>query len=507
MHSAPRWGTTDRAVTAVTPSRCALGLLVALMMGAATSARAQLLYFSNHREVAIPKYATLRIGPFYSTALFTQTAGYTYTRSSGEGVDYLISNRRGTILKDGSELPLVSTLNLRNYLLITRQMDVDLSVQISYAQYPLGTQDDTLYVDAAGEGVIGDLSTEIILTPYLKATLYDHFVYHTDYVDVRGRLDPYGGQEYTYIRNTVGAYADWLMARDKSLDLAASWTVEIPQSKDFRSQDRSTFDESATYEQEILPGFIAGARAGYEQTHYEVDDRLDTHIQDYSIYGKVDRTGGMRMRLTEASILRFGVGYSLGYAYAKEQVQENQSDFAQEQAADVSEFTGFVNLETQLRKDLKHKLGYSHVLRGGFSSAFEVVDAYDYVLSWEGVVSSLSLFTRVEDVQPSDEFYPEYRDWASGLNASYLIAQPITLLLTVQYDDRQNKPSDSRVNLDDEFLYNYATWYARLGTSFAVTRSIDFLTYVEHIERTSASQNLDYNRDQFGAIFKYTHQF
>ena len=72
------------------------GLLSVLLWSSilVAPAVAQNLRFSNRREVAIPKNAVLRIGPFYSTARFTQRAGYRYTRSTGAGTDFLIHTLR-----------------------------------------------------------------------------------------------------------------------------------------------------------------------------------------------------------------------------------------------------------------------------------------------------------------------------------------------------------------------------------------------------------------------------
>lgn len=469
---------------------------------------AQQLRFANHREVAVPRYATLRIGPFYSTALFTQTAGYTYTRSSGTGTDYLFRNRRGQILKDGSEFPLISTLGLRNYLLITRRMDLDASLRATYECYPLDTQEDIFYVDLVEEGVIGELSMEIECTPYLKVTLYDDFLYRTDYVDTRGWIDPYGGDEYEYLRNTFGADLDWLIARNQNLGLSASRTDVWPQDRLHRDQKRVTYAESALYEYALGGGVVLGARARFEQTDYASEDRSDVDLQEYTLLARLDRTGreGIRLRLSEMSVLSVGIGYAVGAAYATGRRVVEEREGRIEGEGDRETLTGFITLETQLRKDLRHELGYAHTLRGGFASAFEEADEYHYTLTWQGAASSAQAYARLLQVNPSGHL-PDYRNRVVGAEISYLLLPPVTLRISGQHAERDNETPPEVAGFRPEDVYDYRTWFVRAGTSFALTRKLEFYAYAQHAERESASGDLDYQRDQIGALFTYTHQF
>ena len=226
------------------PCSHVLPVLLYLLLFLALPAWGQNLRYSNRREVAIPEYATVRIGPFYSTMLFSQTAGYRYTRSSGAGTDYLTANRRGAILKDGEEFPLVSRLDFRNYLLITRNIDLDMSVRVGYEYYPLKTQENEFFIDLPEDGIGGNLSMEIALTPYIKGTLYERALYRTDYLDDRGMTDYAGGQEYEYFRNTAGMNLDWLMAKDKNLGISVRRLDLQTFDDEFERQDRVTWSES-----------------------------------------------------------------------------------------------------------------------------------------------------------------------------------------------------------------------------------------------------------------------
>ena len=253
---------------------------LALLLLFAPQLAAQHLRYSDHREVRIPDYATVRIGPFYSSMTFFQSVGYRYTRSEGAGTDFLFGTRRGRILEDGSEYPLVSRLTTRNYLLITRHMDLDVSIDISYHHFPMGTQEDELIVQLPPEGIAGSLSTEIRWTPYLRSLIYDDLVYRTDYVDTRGISDDYGGSAYEYFRNKFGINTDWLMAKDKSLSLDLSRTDQVPSDDLYADQESVTYSESISYEQQVFPKLVIGGRARAQQISYGVEDRPDADLQD-----------------------------------------------------------------------------------------------------------------------------------------------------------------------------------------------------------------------------------
>ena len=483
------------------------------------------LRFSNHREVQIPPYATLRIGPFFSTARFTQSVGYRYTRGRGRGTDYLFRNERSTIREDGEEFPMISTLTFRNYLLITRRMDVDASVSMSYQHYPLGTQEDVFDISLVDEGIYGNLSMGIMFTPFLRGTVYDSFVYKTDYVDTRGVIDEYGGERYEYISNRVGLNMDWLLARDKNIGLSASRYDVWPQSKEFADQELSSHHEGVVYEHRISPIVIMGARADFYQTDYAVPERADHEVQAYTAFvrldpsiGVQDRTG-LGIRLTDVSTLTVGIGYVFGYASSTRLVARDVSTATDDVSTqsvdqgerDVETVTGFATLETHLRKDLTHQFSYSRSVRDGFFSSAEIVDLYGYRITWNGAATTASAFSNFSQVKPSraDDFM--YSTWASGLQFAYPLVDYITLNGSTVYTDRRSRAPDEAVEdlrVDElESRSDYQTWASRIGTSFGIMRELRFNTYVEHVERYSDSDDLEYSRDTFGANLVYSHQF
>jgi len=468
---------------------------------------AQALRFSNHRDVAIPDYATVRIGPFYSTVKFSQSAGYRWTRTRGAGTDFLFNNERGRIKKDGSEFPLISRLDFRNYLIISRNADVDVSISAVYAYYPLDTQEDELDVNLIEEGITANLSTAFRLNPYLVGTLYDRFSYRTDYIDTRGWSDEFGGSEYERLENTVGVDLDWLLARNKNLGASLFRTDVIPQDDEFEDQERVTYGEGLIYQQEILPGLIAGAGTTFYQNDYKSSEREDTDIQDYSFFLNFSRDAAGRLRLTRATSVSLAAGYARGAVAGRR--RDPTREEVEEREEEPETITGSVELETLMRRDLTQTIRYGRAMRTGFSSNFEVTDTYRYELDWRGDLVSARAYSQLTEVDPSNRDETDYSDWTSGLTVTYpLVNRPyITLNASTRYSVRDNSARGITVVTEPEQENDYETWDSRIGTSFGIARDISFTTYVQHIERFSDYEDLQYERDIFAAYFTYSHQF
>jgi len=467
-------------------------VLLALLCMTPANAQAQGLRFGNHRVVAPPDYATLRIGPFYSAVDFSQSAGYRYTHSSGSGTDFLYSNRRGVTLEDGSELPLITRIDLRNYLIITRNVDLDMSIGVSYEHYPLETQEDETTVHMVDEGVYGSLSMGIMLNPFLKGTAYDKVVYRTDYIDTRGIEDPYGGRQYEYFQNELGVDMDWLPAMNQNLGFSASRFDMIPNEDEYADQESVAYREGLVYEYSLYSGLVVGLRADHTQTDYAADTRKDTRKEDYSAFVRFGEEKDIP--LTGASVLSLRAGYSEGYALDPDVTNET----------DQATVFGEASLKTQLRRDLAHQFSYGRYLRGGFSTAFEQVDTYGYAIDWKGARASARLYSTVNEVTPSSSAVNQYRNWSSGIGASFPLTYYIDLHFSTVYSVRDNQDTATG---DEEWQNDYDTWSSRLGTSFAITRKVDFTTYVQHVERLSDSEDLEYERDTFSAMFTFKHRF
>ena len=490
----------------------------ALLLLLGLPAAAQQLRYSNHREVRIPDYATVRIGPFYSSMSFFQSVGYRYTRSEGTGTDFLYGTRRGVILEEGSEYPLISRLTTRNYLLITRDMDLDLSVDISYRHYPMGTQEDEFIVQLPPEGILGNLSTEIRWTPYLRSLVYDDFAYRTDYVDTRGLLDEYGGSEYEYFRNQLGIDTDWLMAHDKNLSLDLRRTDVLPQDDEYADREVVEYMEALSYEQRVFPRVIIGGRVRARQFSYTATDRPDADILDYSVYARAalaeGEEVGVEARPTEATTLSLRLGAAVGASASYESGGTSrqfgdvdlQSVYESESTGETASLLAEGRIETRLRKDTRHSLEYRRGLRGGFLSAFEEYAELAYRIDYKGAFTSASAFSRWSEVEPSAEALGRYKDWSAGVSWTYPLSRAADLHLTSTYSQRENETLVTDAG-EVEWSNDYETWVTRLGTGFKVTRRINFDFFAQHVERTSDDERLAYKRDTVAATFTCRHDF
>ncbi|MFO7870490.1 MAG: hypothetical protein R6V03_03545 [Kiritimatiellia bacterium] len=463
---------------------------MAVFFALAAGAGAQTLRFSNHRKIEPPEYATVRIGPFYSNIDFSQSAGYRYTRSRGRGTDFLYGNDRGVIKEDGSEFPIVSRLNFRNYIILTDNADLDVSVGVSYSYFPNDTQENELNVDLAEEGITGSLSTEFRPARTVRGTLYDNVFYHTDYVDTRGITDEYGGAKYERLDNTVGLNVDWMVNPRGNAVFRAARNDLIPKEKEFDDQERFTYTESAGYQHKLSDFLICGAEAGFRQNMYAVTNRADSSDQSYTVSADA--------RLTSRTTGSASAGYNISSVSSPGGDSRETGD---------STAVGSLSVETELSPALRHGLSYGRTRRQGFRSAYEIADTWNYRLDWRGRFSEAGFYSRYITVDPSRTDINEFSNWSAGLNTSHPIARGITLDFNTSYTLRLNSGTYTAGDIDEEWKYDYATWVSRLGTSFALLENVSFSTYFQHIERDSDSENLSYTRDIFSATFTYTHAF
>ncbi len=483
----------------------------------------QAITFDNTRDVNIPDYATLRIGPFYSTVAFTQQFGYRWTGSSGKGTDYLYNNRRGEIRKDGSDFPLISTLSFRNYVLITRKMDLDISFWMSYEYYPLDTQEGGFYFDMPEEGVLGTITLNYRITPVLTGTLYDRFKYRTDYFDTRGNADRYGGERYEYIDNTIGTYLDWNFARGKKFRFDVSRQDVIPFSDGFDDQERITYEQMLEYSQRVIGNISVGGNYSFNQTTYKVDYRPDNSYQSFYLFARYnDGLGddnGLHIKMSDYTTASIGIGYSAGVngeIRAGDQIRNvdgvistnNISDIYGADGNNFAQFIWFASIKTLLMEDVWHSLGYSSSINTGYRTAFELVDSLEYRLEWHGEATTATLLSEYRTTVPSGNIFSDYADWITRLDVTYPLTRYIELHGVLRYQVRENQPNLLPNELyDPETTSNYDTWMGRIGSSFAVTKTIKFYTYYTHVSRDSDNDDLVYTRDIFEAYFRYTHQF
>jgi hypothetical protein len=476
-------------------------LAAALFLALAGVTVAQGLRFGNHREIKPPDYALLRIGPFYSSLLFQQTAGYRYVRTRGTGTDFLMTNRRGEIRDDGHELPLVTTLNMRNYLLISRNMDLDASFRIIYQYYPLDTQEDEFIFDPAAEGIEGNFSSEFELTPFIRGFAYERMVYRTDYVDARGYSDRYGGSEYEYFNNQAGLKFDWLMLQKHNLGLNLIREDNFPRSDGFEEQEYASSRASLVYQYRLFPGVVVGVMG--QQTHfdYAATNRADVDQTDFTGIFNLTQEKEAGLELTRSTKLNGEVGLT---QVNTEPIGSDRTD------QDTTEVTGELSLETKLTRGLSHSVTLRREVRRGFLSAAETSETLRYQMLWNDGYMTASAYSGLGRADPSDLDVSDYDTWTSGIEIVYPLTRIVKLNLMTQYIRRGVEALPEDVDTDDmepELLYDYNTWISRVGTSFALTRKVGFSTYYQHVERDSDYGDLAYKRDIFAANCSFSHQF
>ncbi len=478
-----------------------LALAVALFLAFDGEIVAQGLRFGNHREIKPPDYALLRIGPFYSSLLFQQSAGYRYVRTRGSGVDFLFQNQRGTIREDGHDVPLITTLNVRNYLIITPSIDLDASFRLAYEYYPLGTQEDQFIFDPAAEGVEGNFSSELQLTPFVRGLVYDNAAYRTDYVDARGRDDRHGGNEYQFFNNNFGLNLDWLMSKKHNLGLDLSRIDNIPTESEYALQEYHTHNATFVYQYNLFSGLVVGLRGVNSSTEYEHPDRADVDFHDVSAFLSFTQDREAGLQLTRSTTLRGELGGGM---------TRNRSLSTDSRETEMDSLTGSIGLETKLTRGTSHSLSYERRFQQGYLSASELVDALLYRLSWASELTTASAHTGLSRADPSNLDVSDYDGWTSGISVTHTLTRYVKLVMTTQYSTRRmrNIPATAEEGkTDPELLYDYNTWVSRIGTSFALTKKIGFSTYYQHIERDSDYGDLAYTRDMFAANCAFSHQF
>jgi hypothetical protein len=470
-------------------------LIFGILFLSACSAYGQALRFSNRRQPGVPEYAAIRLGPFYSDITFSQSVGYRYTRTTGTGTEFLFDNDRTEIDEDGSEFPLITELEMRNYLLISRHADLDISLALAYEQYPLGTQDDEFFLRLPEEGIFGNFSTALEITPFLRVTLYDNISYETDYIDTRGITDRYGGRDYEHFQNVIGFRSDWKLSRNQNLGVDVSRTDVIPADDEFDDQERITYSESLIYEYQLIEELLVGGDATFSQTDYTDSDRDDTSINDFRVFLRGAKGAGIPI----TDVTTFSA--SVGYAYAVDSSSEDERD------DETSSLSGEARIETQLRQDLRHSLTYARGIRRGFTYDFEEYSSLNYAIQWSGERESVSFFAEYSESSPTGDDVNSYSDMSYGLSAVRDVLPYLDVFASTTYSIRNNDDLDEPGAVPVEWVNDYDTWVTRIGSRVDVVRSVDLEMYAQHVERFSDSDLLAYERDIIAANLTFSYRF
>lgn len=485
------------------------------------SVSAQSLSYDTRRDIAIPDHSTLRIGPFYSTVRLTTAVGYRYTTGSGEGSDYLIDNQRGEIRSDGSDFPVITTLDFRNYVPITRHTDLDFSVRVSYRYFPLDTQEDDFNVSLPDEGVNANISSEFQLSPYLRGSVFDRFRWITQYVDDRGVEDDIGGRRYERAENNIGLRFDWLMAKDKNLGLTLSRFDLVSFEDEFEDQDRVTYLEEIRYEDRIIEGVVAGAGVRFYQTDYDDPERGDIDQSDFFFFLRAtgSENGLGRFPITDATTIELSAGATAGTEERSGSLSSIDSDGDVSTGDDdddnlnrnreMTTLNAGAKIRTDMSKYLAHEFVYRRGLRSGFDSSFEEYDNFQYSIDYNRVGVGIRVFTDYDVVQPTDE-EQGYDTWIIGVAVNYPIIEYVDLDFSYKYSLRSDRTEaldedgDTTIEEDTRDFFDNVF---RIGTSVAVYRDVKVITYYERYERDSTGDDQDSVRNTFQILASYSHQF
>ena len=503
------------------------GLVVTVLLLAITRAGAQTLRFDTYREPQAPENANLRIGSFYSDWVFDQAIGYRYIRSSGDGATYLHDQRFGRVRKDGSDFPMVSRLGFRNYLLVSKYMDVDCSFDLRYSYFPMGTEDNEFtlefadpglsarmgsftfgatedgwlgtysdrgnraYTGSEGYGFMANLSSDFQLTPVVRGRVYDNPSYRVDYVDDRGYTDFLSGRKYPVFQNVVGVDLDWLMAKDKNLSYSANRTDTLPQDDYFKDQKSVVYRQSLIYQQQLNPVAAGGVRADYWWRDY-YGRRGNQFQQDYA--------GFLTAALSEDTTFSGTLGYSTANL-------RDAGAYENEGSSDA--YVGSALLSSRLSQSLVHRLGLSRQQRAGFQGGLEIVNAFTYALTWHQDLWSAGFQSNYEAVDPRLSRSAGYRDWVNQVSVSRLLSPDLTATLATAYLQRQNDDVKSGDAGEGVLMLtnDYNTWVTNLGLNYVLSQYWTAYAYAEHLVRYSNNPGLEFSRDIVGVTLVYRYDF
>ena len=475
-----------------------------------------MLRYDQHREITPPEYATIRLGPLYSNIGIAQSVGYRYTRLSGAGIDYLESSRRGDVIKGGSEFPLVSSLTLNNYMIITRKMDLEANISINYYHYPMKTQEDELQINLSDEGIFATFSTQFTPSRNSRLLVFDDILYRTDYVDTRGLSDRYGGREYEFLQNTAGLDWDWKPGALDSFSASASRQDTIPISKEFDAQKGIRYSEVASYRRSLTPFAAAGLLGTASQAYYDDPDRPDVFLNGISAFT------GIRIAppLTGDASLGYQVSTSTGGLLAEDVTSGG--------------VTASLGLDHEISEKSRQRLYWQRLMSEAFVGGVDMSDTLGYNLSWNGGLLPGSLSTTYTIYDPQDEDRNGYADWATTLGVRHQLTRLLNLSLVASYSMRMNdtpvtadtlasETLDSDV-IDSETLASeisgtdgadtlpdlgsdYETLTLTISTGFQMTKKTKLYAYASRADRTSADPDLAYTRDTVGVTLTWSHQF
>lgn len=476
--------------TALPGRGAAAALALVFVMAAGGAPGQQLRFVAGYREIEPPDYANLRLGPFYSNLRFNQTAGLRYSASTTNIINVVSGARKGAFKKDGFELPLVSSLSMRNYLPISKNADLDASASCSYSHYPMKTQEDQFEFSLADQQITADFSVNYQnrLAPNLNVKGYTKPMYSTDYVDLTGRIDEYGGSAYERFQNVIGIQADYLARRNMNLTLDVSRSDVWPQVNAFSNQMSTTYEGGIGYEWEVHPKLAAGARAQFSSASYPQSKNSGFLSQSYTVFGGAG--------LTENTRVSASLGYSLS----------GQSSSSESGEADSGTVIGTFGIANELAKNMQHTFSFSRSQHRGFQSGIETTDSLKYSLSRKGEFISATFTAGADSVDVTAGDTSGYASRQVGASFTVPVVPEVTVTLSTDYSTRENGEPAADVT-EPELTSNYDTWVSRISTGWQLMREMSVNVYAQYARRGSASSAMQYEQIMVGADCGYSYEF
>lgn len=445
-----------------------------------------MLRYEQHREIKPPAHSTLKIGPWYTDLGVGLSVGAQYIRMSGNGLGFIIEHRRGKYLKDGFDIPIISTIYMNNYIILTRNIDFSFNIDVSYAYYPFETQEDYLSVDMSDEGVYATFSTAIQLSRNSRLLLYDGILYRTDYIDTRGMQDVYGGEQYEHFENTAGADWDWMVSQFDNISASISRRDIISFSEEFDDQEGVFYAELVAYQRELSRFASVGTAGEFSQSLYEVDSRPDINMYDFSVFSVVQLTRKL-----------YG-NASLGYGFSTYSYDSYDTDGSP---------IGSLGLGHKISENRYQELTYRKSRKEAFRSGVDIRDTLQYRYLWRAGVLPGSFSSEYIKFSPTDDGRGDYSSWLNRVDLYYQMSRLWRLGFYTSYDVRMNNPFDFEINPDTpDTNSDYSTWKVHLGVDRPVTKNIKFVIYLKHAERFSDDDDLKYVEDAIVARFDWKHE-
>lgn len=473
---------------------CLSGLIWCM---ASSGVHAQQLRFSlAQREMGPPDYATFRIGPLYSHFTLSEDIGIRYTEGTLGVVDFIDGNQRGAYLANGIDFPMITSMSLRNYLQISKYMDLDVSVWARYEHYPFKTQDDVFTMNLTDPEFIADFSTSLLFefypANYMRLKIYEKPAYLLSYVDQRGTEDLYGGLRYNRFQNEAGVDADILLARDMNVALTFSRLDVLGVSEWFANQEQTMYRGGAAYEYQLTPTFVTGVRADFQDGNYVSLSRGDYASRSYEMFANA--------ALSTASKASAAIGYGTGTSSATNSGSS---------AIDAGGIIGLVSFETEFWKDTVFQTSYTRMIRPGFSYGVEAAGALRGALKWSDGTASIVLSSEIDNIDVAGNDGIGYSGWLNALQVIYPLASDCTLDLSSTYGVLDsNPPSDmNTAGMPSELVNDYNTWINKARITQALVKELSLSAYLEYAVRSSDNELLAYDRFNVGVSLIYVIEY